>query len=235
MEVGIPRIAETARDLGIRSELREVPSLCLGTSEVDLLEITGAYAALAEGGEAHAPHLVQGILDAEDRDVPLAPLVDPPGVGKPEAFLVTNLLRGVINSGTGQKARSLGVRGEVAGKTGTTDDYRDAWFVGFTPRRAVGVWVGFDRDQAVGLSGGAAALPIWAMTMREAEGRGGDGVFERPRGVVRLSICRETGALATVECPEVYDEDFVAGTEPETECSIHRPSVITRFRNWLGL
>jgi membrane carboxypeptidase/penicillin-binding protein len=218
----------------VESELREVPSLCLGTSEVNLLEITSAYAGVANGGEPHHPHLVSGILDAEGREVDLKSFEDPPGVGRQEAFLATRLLEGVIRSGSGERARELGVRGAVAGKTGTTDDYHDAWFVGFTPRRAIGVWVGFDRNQAVGLSGAAAALPIWAMTMRAAAGNNGDGPFTRPRGVVRYPVCRESGAIASPECPDILEEDFIEGTEPMADCGLHRQGVITRFRDWLG-
>ncbi len=233
MEVGIRRVAQAARDLGIQSELREVPSLCLGTSEVSLLEITGAYAALAAGGSARTPTLLLGILDPDGRPVPLARQDDPPGVDAPEAFLTTSLLEGVIDHGTGDRARSLGVRGRVAGKTGTTDDYKDAWFVGYTPHRAIGVWVGFDRNRAVGLSGGAAALPIWAAAMAAAEGKNGDGRFERPAEVVRVAIDPESGELADENCPQSVDEDFLAGTEPDRLCSLHAsPGVITRLRRW---
>ncbi len=236
MEVGIPRVAEVARDLGIQSTLREVPSLCLGTSEVSLLEITGAYAGLADGGRARAPTMLIGILDPDGREVPLAPLEDPRGVEAPEAYLTTSLLQGVINEGTGSRARSLKVRGAVAGKTGTTDDYKDAWFVGYTPCRAVGTWVGFDRNQVVGLSGAAAALPIWAAAMAGAEGRNGDGSFDRPPEVVRVAIDPETGELAGEECPQSVEEDFLAGTEPDQPCSLHAPpGVITRMRRWFGL
>jgi penicillin-binding protein 1B len=236
MEVGISRVAETARDLGIQSQLREVPSLCLGTSEVSLLEITGAYAGLADGGRARAATMLIGILDPEGHEVPLAPLEDPPGVEAPEAYLTTSLLEGVIDEGTGSRARSLGVVGEAAGKTGTTDDYKDAWFVGYTPRRAVGTWVGFDRNQAVGLSGAAAALPIWAAAMAGAEGRHGDGQFVRPPEVVRVAIDPQSGELAGEDCPQTVQEDFLAGTEPDEPCSLHAaPGVITRMRRWLGL
>lgn len=234
VEVGIGRVAEVARDLGVQSPLREVPSLSLGTSEVSLVEITSAYAALANRGEARAPHLVFGLLDDQGKEVPLAPLADPPGIDRREAFLITSLLRGVMASGTGKQARQLGVRGDVAGKTGTTDDYRDAWFVGYTPQRAIGVWVGFDQNHPVGLSGGAAGLPIWALAMRAAAGRDGDGSFERPRGIARVAVCLESGQLATVQCPEVIEEDFLSGTAPEEDCQIHQPDIITRFRDWLG-
>lgn len=236
MEVGIPRVAEVARDLGIQSKLREVPSLCLGTSEVSLMEITGAYAGLADGGRARAATMLIGILDPDGREVPIAPLEDPRGVEAPEAYLTTSLLEGVIEEGTGSRARSLGVRGAVAGKTGTTDDYRDAWFVGYTPCRAVGAWVGFDRNQAVGLSGAAAALPIWAAAMAGAEGRNGDGRFDRPPGVVRVAIDPESGELYGEDCYQSVEEDFLAGTEPDQPCSLHSsPGPITRMRRWFGL
>jgi len=234
MEVGIPAVAAAARDCGIVSELREVPSLALGTSEVSLLEITGAYATFADRGEAHAPHLLLGILDADGREIRLDALEDPPGIRRDAAYMVTSLMEGVIRSGTGSRARALGVRGAAAGKTGTTDGYHDAWFVGFTPRRALGVWVGFDRNEAIGLSGAAAALPIWARAMRDAAGRHGDGPFDRPRGVERVLICSESGLLAGVECPAVTDEDFLRGTAPEELCDLHRKSIITRFWDWLG-
>jgi penicillin-binding protein 1B len=236
MEVGIPRVAEAARDLGIQSKLREVPSLCLGTSEVSLMEITGAYAGLADDGRARAVTMLIGILDSDGREVPLAPLEDPRGVEAPEAYLTTSLLEGVIDEGTGSRARSLGVRGAVAGKTGTTDDYKDAWFVGYTPCRAVGTWVGFDRDRVVGLSGAAAALPIWAAAMAGAEGRNGDGRFDRPPGVVRVAIDPESGELAGEECPQSVEEDFLTGTEPDRPCSLHAsPGIITRMGRWFGL
>ena len=236
MEVGISRVAKAARDLGIQSKLNEVPSLCLGTSEVSLLEITGAYAGLANGGRARAATMLIGILDPDGREVPLSPLEDPRGVEAPEAYMTTSLLEGVIDEGTGSQARSLGVRGAVAGKTGTTDDCKDAWFVGYTPCRAVGTWVGFYRSQVVGLSGAAAALPIWASAMADAEGRNGDGQFDRPPEVVRVAIDPESGELTGEECPQSVEEDFLAGTEPDQPCSLHAaPGVITRMRRWFGL
>jgi penicillin-binding protein 1B len=233
-EVGISRVARSARDLGIESPLNEVPSLALGTSEVTLLEITNAYAGLASNGRPRAATLLRGILGADGKDVSLAPQDDPPGVDPAPAYLVTHLLQGVIQHGTGRSARTLGVRGEVAGKTGTTDDYHDAWFVGFTPRRATGVWVGFDRKGDVGLSGAAAALPIWAASMREAEGPRGDGRFERPRGIVSVPIDSETGMLATADCPTFLEEEFIAGTEPQEECNQHGGGIIDRMGHLFG-
>jgi penicillin-binding protein 1B len=234
-EVGIKRVAETARDLGIRSELDEVPSLALGTSDVSLLEITAAYAALADGGRAHAPTLLRGILGSNGRPVDLTPLADPPGVEPQETYLITRLLQGVIDEGTAESARSLGVRGIVAGKTGTTDDYRDAWFVGYSPRRSTGVWVGFDKRELVGLSGSAAALPIWADVMSRTVCRNGDGSFTRPSGIVNELICTESGKRATGDCPAYRDEEFLEGIEPTEECDLHGGGVIGTVRRFLGI
>ncbi|MDM7916024.1 MAG: penicillin-binding transpeptidase domain-containing protein, partial [Candidatus Eisenbacteria bacterium] len=219
--VGIRKVAEAAHDLGIESELDEVPSLSLGTSEVTLLEICSAYAALADEGRSHAPTMLRGILDGSGKMVMLDPLDDPPGVGAPEAYLVTRLLEGVIDNGTGRRARSMGIGGDVAGKTGTTDDYRDAWFIGFTPRRLAGVWVGYDRKEVIGLSGSAAALPIWGKVMLAIRPDRGDGEFQRPPGIVTVAIDPESGMLATSDCPGWREEEFLEGTEPQEECDRH--------------
>lgn len=234
-EVGIRYVAEAAHALGVASPLDEVPSLALGTSDVTLLEMTEAYAALADGGEAHTPTFLIGIVSDDGRPVPLTPLTNPPGCDQAVAFLVTNLLEGVIDSGTGRSARSLGVRGVAAGKTGTTDDYRDAWFVGYTPRCATGVWVGFDRRAEIGLSGAAAALPIWAAMMRQNHGDGGDGDFRAPPGVVHVTVCAQSGLLATGDCPDYHDEIFLEGTEPDKECDLHGGGILGSIRRFFRL
>ena len=234
LEVGIPRVGKAARMLGVRSPLSAVPSLALGTSEVSLLEMTGAYAGLAAEGNAHVPTLIRAIRRPDGEAVPLAGQQDPPGVGKAEAYMIVNLMRGVIDSGTGKEARNLGVTGDLAGKTGTTDDYRDAWFIGFTPLHAIGVWVGFDQTGTIGLSGAAAAMPIWASAMRSCESPYGDGVFERPSGVVTATIDPETGLLATPDCPTSREESFLEGTEPTKECDRHGGGVLHRLGRLLG-
>ncbi len=234
-EVGIRRVARAARDLGVASPLEEVPSLALGTSGVTLLEITAAYAGLAAGGRPRAPTLLRGALDADGGPIRLAPLDDAPGVDPAVAYVMTSLLRGVVENGTGRGAWSYGVRGPVAGKTGTTDDYRDAWFVGYSPRLAAGVWVGFDRKESVGMAGAAAALPIWARLFAAVEGEDGDGGFPRPRGVVTASIDPETGLLATPWCFDAVEEDFVAGTEPDRECDHHDDGFFAGLRRLFGI
>ncbi|MCA9730002.1 MAG: transpeptidase-transglycosylase, partial [Candidatus Eisenbacteria bacterium] len=151
-----------------------------------------------------------------------------------EAYLVTNLLEGVIDRGTGQSARGLGARGALAGKTGTTDDYRDAWFVGFSPVRVAGVWVGFDRGGRVGLSGSRAALPIWAALMRAVQPPGGDGAFTRPPRIVEARIDPQSGQLAGSRCPETVDEVFLSGTEPKDECGLHRDGFFARLKRFFS-
>jgi len=232
-EVGIRRVADAARDLGVASPLEEVPSLALGTSEVTLLEITAAYAALAAGGRPHAPTFLRGVLDADGEPIALAPLEDPPGVDPAVAYVMTSLLRGVIEAGTGRGAWSYGVRGPVAGKTGTTDDYRDAWFIGYSPRLAAGVWVGFDRKESVGMSGAAAALPVWARFFAAVQAR--DGEFPRPGGVVTVSVDPETGLLATPWCFDAVEEDLLARTEPDRECDRHDSGFFAGLRRFFGL
>ncbi len=236
-DVGIGKLAEAARAMGITSKLDEVPSLAIGTSGVSLVEITAAYAGFAAEGRVHRPRCLRGLVAANGKPIELSPLEDPPGIGSQEAYMVTRLLRGVIDgeNGTGRSARSMGVRGSVAGKTGTTDDYRDAWFVGYTPRRSIGVWVGFDRRELIGLSGAAAALPIWAAAMRKSIDPGGDGSFRRPGGIVTSPICLETGLLATGSCPDFREEEFIKGTEPQDSCDRHGGGIIGTIRRWLNL
>jgi len=234
-EVGIASVASAARDLGITSELDEVPSLALGVSGVSLVEMTGAYAGLAAGGAARTPTLLTAVTGPDGTPDSLSALTDPPGVGAAEAYLLTSLLRGVIDAGTGNDARGAGVRGAVAGKTGTTDDYRDAWFIGYSPRRSIGVWVGFDRGELVGLSGRTGALPIWSRAMRASMAIAGDGHFSKPPGIVVEQICVESGQQAVGGCPEFRDEEFLAGTEPREACERHGGGLLKSIRRFFRL
>jgi len=135
---------------------------------------------------------------------------------------VTNMMRSVLNEGTAASARSNGFTLDAAGKTGTTNDLRDAWFVGFTPELLTVVWVGFDDNQPVGLSGARAALPIWTQFMRNALAGRASVPFTVPDGIVFIDIDAQNGKLATPNCPKVIPESFVAGTEPREFCELHR-------------
>src|SRR5437899_7331564 len=136
-------------------------------------------------------------------------------VAHPETtFLVTNMMRSVLNEGTGAGARALGFTLDAAGKTGTTNDLRDAWFVGFTPELMTVVWVGFDDNQPVGLSGAQAALPIWTQFMIRALAGRTSTPFEAPEGIEVANIDAASGKLSTAVCPTVINETFLAGTAP---------------------
>jgi membrane carboxypeptidase/penicillin-binding protein len=147
---------------------------------------------------------------------------DPRRVARADTtFLVTDMMRSVLNEGTAAGARSAGFALNAAGKTGTTNDLRDAWFVGFTPELLTVVWVGFDDNQPLGLSGAQAALPIWTQFMMRALAGHGSISFEPPDDVTFADIDRDTGKLATPACPRVYHEAFLAGTQPTQMCDLH--------------
>ena len=159
-------------------------------------------------------------------------------VARPDTtFLVTNMLRSVINEGTGAGARAAGFSLDAAGKSGTTNDLRDAWFVGFTPVLLTVTWGGYDDNQPLGLTGAQAALPIWTSFMKKALAGHEDKGFEVPEGIVFADICQDTGKLANASCPRTYHESFMAGTEPHQHCDLHKApglaAALGTFAGWL--
>jgi penicillin-binding protein 1A len=219
--VGYEPVIETAHRLGIHGELRPYPSLALGAFEVSLLELTAAYGALANQGVLVTPHLVS---EVRDRDGTLVSSVAPEvhDALRPEiAYLMNRVLAGVISDGTGRAAASLGTN--LAGKTGTTDHNTDAWFVGYSPNLALGVWVGFDEPRSLGdrETGAIAALPIWRAFMEEALPLRPAGEFVQPADISVVSIDRRTGLKANLRagCEPVFSEVFVRGTEPAAYCT----------------
>ncbi len=217
---GLPAVVATARQLGLEIEMEPVPALALGVFETTPLELARAYLPLANGGvRTRPPATVRGVREP---DGPLEPAERAATrvLSPAEAYLMTSLLEGVVRAGTATAARGLGVTGSVAGKTGTTNDARDAWFVGYTPGLLTVVWVGFDNGEPHGLSGSRAALPIWADFMRRSTAAYPQGDFTVPAGVAFADIDPTTGLLATSACPLVVRETFLAGTEPE-RCSEH--------------
>ncbi|HEX6209248.1 MAG TPA: PBP1A family penicillin-binding protein [Methylomirabilota bacterium] len=219
--VGLPAVIETARALGLAGDLAPVPAMALGTFEATPIELARAYLPIVNGGVRPAGVVAvravqdrHGALDTGEIDEAVE-VITPA-----EAYLLTSLLEGVITSGTGTSARALGVTGSIAGKTGTTNDGRDAWFVGYAPRLLVAVWVGYDGGDAHGLSGSEAALPIWADFMRQALDAYPQPAFDVPSGITFADVDPTTGRLANRFCPAVARETFVAGTEPST-CEEH--------------
>lgn len=217
LRVGIDRVAEMATRMGVTSSLPLVPSLALGTAEVSPMEIARAYATLASGGVRPTPHtyedLTSGNQTLEQRRLELRQVIDP-GL----AHLGVSLLEGVVNHGTARRLRAMGLRGPIAGKTGTTDDERDLWFVGFTPELVAVVWLGFDEPRSIGISSSRGPLQIWASFIEEAMGSEMRGLFVPPRTVERLEIDPESGALAVSGCPRRASELFLSGTAPSEIC-----------------
>ena len=230
--VSLPVIVETARGLGFHSNLAPVPAVALGAFEVTPLDLAGAYAPFASGGvRPSAIHGVRAVDRVDGTRVLLGQERSAATVMSPaEAYLMTSLLQGVIRTGTAASMPVLGISGEVAGKTGTTNDGRDAWFVGYSSRLLAVVWVGFDDGEAHGLSGAQAALPIWADFMKQALGAYPAPPFAIPDGISFADIDATNGKLAGSSCPLVVRETFLAGSEPE-RCDEHR-GLSDRILEW---
>ena len=234
-EIGIDRVMSAARTLGIQSPLKNVPSLALGTSEVIPLEIASAYAVIANGGVKVEPLTIKEVVDAtgqvlERRTLEMTTVLTPQ-----EAYLLTYLLQGVVDRGTARGVRALGFDRPVAGKTGTTSDYKDAWFLGFTPDLLAVVWVGFDQSMPVEsdasspdpngsgvgelrLTGAQAALPLWTEFMKQSMVGLPISDFVAPPRIIYRLIDPKTGLLSTQDCPEAIREAFIEGTEPQESC-----------------
>jgi penicillin-binding protein 1B len=231
--IGTHAVTEVLRHLGLTSPLTEDLSMALGSSSVSLLEITSAYGAIANGGIWVRPTSLRGASDREGASLWSAAPDRRQAVSPQSAYLVTSLLDGVIQRGTATKAKTLGFPGAIAGKTGTTDGYRDAWFIGYTSDMTIGVWVGFDDEQPVRLTGAQAALPIWMEIARRIVPERSP-TFHRPSGIITLNVDPKTGQLATSQCPEQVSEVFIEGTEPTVYCEIHGGGIWERLRHTFG-
>ncbi|MFI5347753.1 MAG: PBP1A family penicillin-binding protein [Elusimicrobiota bacterium] len=227
--VGVKRVQELARASGIVSPLRDDLGLALGASEMGLLELTSAYEPFAAEGRRAAPRMVLAVLDAEggvlEAPPPESVVVLDPAV----AYLTTSLLQSVVKEGTARGLAKMGFTTPAAGKTGTTNDGRDAWFIGYTSSLLTGVWTGADDNRALKLTGAKDALPLWSAFMKEASADRPGSDFVRPEGVISARICVESGMLARSGCPKKLDEFFIVGTEPLRDCVLHRGG----FIGWL--
>lgn len=235
--VGIERAVSYAENLGVGT-VPNVPSLALGSGEVTLASMTAAYAAFARGGIVHEPIFIKRV---EDRDGTILLQNDTHprrAVSEATAFLMATMLADVVDTGTANRARAMGFTLPAAGKTGTTNEFVDAWFVGFTPSLAAGVWVGFDTPRTIVKNGfaGHLAVPMWTKFMKVATRNDPDAWFEPPPNVVAVQVCRVSGALPAEGCwnaasvgrtgeitykSMVYTDYFVRGTEPRHTCAAH--------------
>ena len=230
-QVGPAVVAQFARRMGIKSPLEDSLALALGTSEVTLLELTAAYAPFANGGFRVEPRLIDSVYDAQGGVLEFnrgerQSVLDPA-----RAYLLTSLLESVVKEGTAQNLPRLGFSRPCAGKTGTTENGRDAWFVGYTPQVVTGVWVGDDRNRDLSLTGAKDALPIWARFMKSVS-EGPAPQFPQPQGLVTVVIDPASGLRARSGCPQRQAEVFLIGTEPTAQCPLHQGGVWGWVKKW---
>ncbi|WP_448383807.1 transglycosylase domain-containing protein, partial [Desulfosoma sp.] len=220
-QIGFESVVETARRLGFRSRLDPFPSLALGAFEVTPLEMAGAYAALANEGQRPELMTIRKVVTPkgtvlEQRHMEMTTVTTPA-----KAFLITHMLQNVVEEGTARGLSSLGITFPCAGKTGTTSDYRDSWFVGYTSDLLALVWVGFDDNRSTGLSGATGALRLWARFMKNIRPWIAPQPFAVPPGVVERRVCAESGEPATPGCPRTETAYFLEDLVPTTVCPLH--------------
>ena len=222
---GIDAILKTARTLGVRTELDDDnPSILLGAVGIPPIEMAEAYSTIARQGSRLTPRAIRFVTDDRGRALR--------GAGEPQAaqvfpqrdvYLLTHVMEGVVDRGTAAGVRGMGFRKIAAGKTGTTNDKRDAWFIGFTPQTLTLTWVGFDDNDPMGLSGSEAAVPMWARYMNAVTAGERNADFAVPPGVTFIDVDKTSGGLATPYCPQnvIVREAFKSGTEPAQQCPLH--------------
>ncbi|MEZ5290442.1 MAG: PBP1A family penicillin-binding protein [Vicinamibacterales bacterium] len=204
-----------------KTPLRGYPSIALGVFELTPLEVAEAFTTFATLGRQLPARTISRVVTDRGTAAAAAPrgrVIAGPAV----TYLVTNMMRSVLNEGTAASARAAGFAADAAGKTGTTNDLRDAWFVGFTPDLLAVVWVGLDDNQVLGLSGAQSALPIWTAFMKRALAGRPAARFQAPPGISEAEIDRDTGLRAGPGCPRPSMEAFLAGSEPAAWCSLHQ-------------
>ena len=236
-DVGIAKTVSYAKAMGVGS-VPNVPSLALGSGEVTLMSMTAAYAAFAAKGMLPQPTLIRRVEDLEGAVLFEGEAAPKRVVSEITAFLLTSMLADVVNHGTAYKARQMGFMLPAAGKTGTTNEYVDAWFLGFTPSLATGVWVGFDQPQTILANGyaGDLAVPLWARFMRDATKGDKPVWFTPPKNLVGVNVCRVSGKLPNKGCDAVevltdagevqtrsmvYTDYFLRGKQPVDVCPLH--------------
>jgi penicillin-binding protein 1A len=211
-QIGVSTAVYYAQRLGIESPLPMVPSLALGTGEVTLLELTTAYTAFANHGMVAAARLITRVDDRAGETLYTASERHTQAISATTAYLMSSMLSDVISSGTGSAARVAGFKLPAAGKTGTTDNYADAWFVGYTPHLVAGAWFGLDQPAPIMRGGfaGVVAAPAWGRFMKGATSRDKADWYPMPSDVEKVTICRVSGARATEACKHQRDIYTVA-------------------------
>ena len=234
LQTGLPVIADDAHRAGIQSPISPYPAMALGASEVTPRELTNAYATLAAAGTYAPSYTVDSITDNAGQMIethqPVATRVfDPLSIA-----LVTRMLRAVITEGTGAAAHAMGLTYAAAGKTGTSEHFQDAWFMGYVPNLVCGVWVGYDQPKSLGRSAAGIALPVWVSFMEKAIPLVGEESFQEPPGLVTKTIDPETDLLARSGCPTRREVAFLPGTEPTQSCMVHAGGIAGFFHRWMS-
>jgi penicillin-binding protein 1B len=224
-QVGYRKVVEMARRSGLNDAIRPTPAVALGAYETTPLEIAGAYTTFANQGINVKPSLVSHVSTSDGHRTYHRSAESHAALDPRVNFLLVSMLQDVLRTGTGAGVRSLGFTLPAAGKTGTS---RDGWFAGFTSQLLCVVWVGFDDNRELNLEGAHSALPIWAEFMnraakfklyRDAK------PFATPSGIVNLQICAESGEMAGPFCSKTRPDVFIAGTQPQTQCTVHDPRI----------
>ena len=220
MHTGLTRVERTAESFGL-PKADAYPAIALGTTEASPLELAAAYTAFANGGQRAEPNVIARVTDESGTETVNATKQMRPVIRPTTAYMITDMLSDVIDHGTAHAARGAVRKTAIAGKTGTS---RDGWFVGYTPNLVVAVWIGFDDNKQLGLTGAEAALPAWTEFVKSAvelRPELGGEAFERPAGITFVNIDPETGLLATSSCPQHEQVAITANLAPNLECTTH--------------
>jgi penicillin-binding protein 1B len=222
MKIGVDRILTAASAFAFSTPIPPYPSICLGSAEVIPMELARAYCAFAADGLLPHPLSMKEVVNEKGEVLERRHLTIGNATSPQKAFLMTSMLRSVTDVGTARSLKAMGVSIPVAGKTGTTNDFKDAWFVGYTPDILALVWVGFDDGTAIRVSGSAAALPIFADLMKALPQYESGEWFQIPAGIVNETICPSSGEIAVEgRCPAPVKEFFLAENAPSSTCPLH--------------
>lgn len=219
--IGPDLVVKYAHTLGVQSPLLPVVSLALGACEASLLEMTHAFSTIANSGNERPPIMIRKITDKDGTIIELNRPSSEQKISPQVCYVMIDLLRSVVDGGTGYEIKKY-YRGPAAGKTGTTDNHSDAWFIGFTPNYTAGIWVGFDDNQRIfpGATGGVVSAPIWGEIMAKIDTLTNTD-FPVPEGIVWYKVCPKSGFLANEYCPNPKEMAFIVGSEPKDTCNIH--------------
>jgi penicillin-binding protein 1A len=222
-DVGAKEVISLARQMGLSHHLPAVPALAIGACEVTNIELTSAYSAFSNGGIQAKPYFIESVVDSKGKVLELHKLEEKRVLDEGIAALTASMMRDVVDHGTGVRVRRNGFMRQAAGKTGTTNSYSDAWFVGYTPQIACGVWVGIDerRSMGRGVTGARGTIPVWATAMKQLHRNLPVEKFVLPETIIKEMICSKSYGLATRYCPKTYEELFLISGKLPKECSEH--------------